>query len=261
MYDNYVFDLYGTLMEVYTDENADRLWMTMCDCYSAFGAVYDWKGLKERFRQIETEETERMQRSIVGSDQRRMLVEPDLTRVFQELFREKGVACNWQMARQTATFFRILSRRSIRIYDGVKETLQELRRKGKGVYLLSNAQSDFTRPELEMLGLADCFDGILISSEEGCKKPCQAFFRRLLERYDLNPASCLMVGNDMESDIAGAANAGMDSLYIHTATSSHHEGRYKPTYCVMDGDWKKVADILLGRGGYAESQERNGCGK
>lgn len=246
MYDNYVFDLYGTLVEVYTDEEDDGLWMTMCNCYSAFGAVYDWRELKERFRQIETEETERMQRGAAGSGQREMLAEPDLTRVFQELFQEKGAACNWQMARQTATFFRILSRRSIRLYNGVKETLQELQRRGKGVYLLSNAQSDFTRPELELLGLGDCFDGILISSEEGCKKPCRAFYNRLLERYGLKPGRCLMVGNDEYSDISGAAGVGMDSLYFHTATSAPFQNRWKPAYSVMDGDWGKVAHILLG---------------
>ena len=53
----------------------------------------------------------------------------------------------------------------------------------------------------------------------------------------------------MESDIAGAANVGMDSLYLHTATSSQGGGRYRPTYQVTDGDWGKAADILLGEDG------------
>lgn len=142
-------------------------------------------------------------------------------------------------------FFRTLSRQLLVVYDGVKDTLKELHHRGKHLYLLSNAQSDFTRPELEIMGLTEFFDGILISSEEGCKKPCPAFFRRLIERYDLDPARCLMTGNEENSDIAGACYVGMDSLYLHTATSSKPQGKYKSTYCVMDGDWKKVAEILL----------------
>ncbi len=248
MYDNYVFDFYGTLADISTDENNRGLWIAMSRYYGSFGCRYGWKELREKFRRTEAEETRRMQRDTAASLREAVLVEPDLTGVFQSLFQEQGVSCNRQMARQTAGFFRILSRRSIRLYDGVTETLRELRLRGKKLYVLSNAQSDFTRPELELLGLADCFDGILISSEEGCKKPCAAFFDRLLSRYGLDPARSLMIGNDEYADISGAVCAGMDSLYIHTAISSPPQGKYEPTYCVMDGNWEKVARILLETG-------------
>lgn len=245
MYDNFIFDLYGTLADIRTNEEKPYLWQKMSELYTSLGASYSPAQLRREFRQLEQEATERVQREAASFGLRDILAEPDLTGVFQRLFQKKGVACERQTARMAAIFFRTLSRQMIQVYDGVKETLQELHDRGKRLYLLSNAQSDFTRPELELLGFADCFDGIQISSEEGCRKPCPAFFRRLLERYNLEPAACLMVGNDMESDIAGAADIGMDSLYLHTATSPRPEGRYKPTYCVMDGDWGKVADILL----------------
>lgn len=247
MYDNYIFDLYGTLADIRTNEDKPYLWQKMSEFYTSLGAPYTSRQLQREFRRLTSESAERVQREAVSFGQRNVLAEPDLTGVFQRLFQEKGVPCDRQTARLTAVFFRTLSRQLLRVYDEVKETLQELHGRGKRLYLLSNAQSDFTRPELELLGLTGYFDGILISSEEGCKKPCLAFFHRLLERYDLDPARCLMVGNDEEADIGGAADAGMDSLYLHTATSSQPKGRYKPTYCVMDGDWKKVADILLGR--------------
>lgn len=245
MYDNYVFDLYGTLADIRTNEEKAYLWQKMSECYSSLGASYTAGQLRREFRRLEQEEVRRLQGEY--ADRTDLLAEPDLTKVFRALFQEKNVLCDRQMARMTAVFFRTLSRKFLRVYDGVEETLQELRRRGKRLYLLSNAQSDFTRPELEMLGLAEYFDGILISSEEGCKKPCPAFFHRLLERYGLDPARCLMVGNDEYADIGGTVKAGMDSLYLHTATSPKPQGKYKPTYCVMDGDWEKVADILLER--------------
>lgn len=247
MYDSYIFDLYGTLADIRTNEEKPYLWQKMSEFYTSLGALYSPGQLRREFRRLEQLATERVQREAASFGLRGILAEPDLTGVFQRLFQEKGISCERQTARMTAVFFRTLSRQRLRVYDGVKETLQELHDRGRGLYLLSNAQSDFTRPELELLGLAGCFDGILISSEEGCKKPSPVFFHRLIERYNLEPARCLMVGNDMGSDIAGAADVGMDSLYLHTATSPQPEGRYKPTYCVMDGDWRKVADILLER--------------
>lgn len=246
MYDNYIFDLYGTLADIRTNEEKPYLWQKMSEFYTSLGASYTSRQLRQAFRRLEAECICRMQREAEDAGQQDVLVEPDLTMVFQKLFQEKGVNCDRPKAQMTANFFRTLSRQLLRVYDGVKETLGELRGRGKRLYLLSNAQSDFTRPEMEIMGLTDFFDGILISSEEGCKKPCAAFFRRLLERYDLAPARSLMTGNEENSDIAGACQMGMDSLYIHTATSSQPQGKYKPSYCVMDGDWGKAAEILLG---------------
>ena len=111
--------------------------------------------------------------------------------------------------------------------------------------LLSNAQTDFTRPEIEMMGLTEYFDDIFISSEAGYKKPSKEFYKRLLDTFSLDSKTCLMVGNDETADIAGAVIMGMDSLYLHTECSPELEEESKATYVVMDGDWKKVSKILL----------------
>ena len=116
----------------------------------------------------------------------------------------------------TAITFRALSRRFLRAYDGVEELLEELRRRDRKLYLLSNAQTDFTRPEIEMLGLTRFFDGIVLSSEQGCKKPSPAFFRKLLEQYGLEPSESIMIGNDGTADIsAERGNGYFISPYRH----------------------------------------------
>ena len=68
---------------------------------------------------------------------------------------------------------------------------------------------------------------------------------KLLETYELDPETSLMVGNDESADIAGAKIMGMDSLYMHTEISPSGDTESTATYVVMDGDWKKVASILL----------------
>lgn len=115
------------------------------------------------------------------------------------------------------------------------------------VYLLSNAQRIFTEYELRSLGLWELFDGILISSDEGCCKPDPAFFRILFDRYGLNPADCLMIGNERTSDLAGAVAAGIDCCYLHTATSSGSAGDTpeEARFTVMDGDSYSLQKLLL----------------
>ena len=115
--------------------------------------------------------------------------------------------------------------------QGAKKTLEGLRKRGARLYLLSNAQSCFTVPELRSLDLLDgVFDGIFLSSDFGVKKPAAAFFNAALERADLSASEILMVGNDPAADICGAASVGMESRYIHT-WQSPPRGLFLPESC------------------------------
>ena len=236
MYQNYIFDFYGTLADIRTDEEQPFLWQKMSEIYSAMGAVYTAEELKRDFRLLEKKETVALKREYA---------EPDLRKVFAALYSRKGVLCDTALVVWSAMAFRSLSRKYIRTYAGVKELLRELKAKGRNLYLLSNAQTDFTRPELDILGLTPYFDGILISSEQGCRKPSLEFFNCLLKTFSLKPSECIMIGNDEAADIAGASLAGMDSLYFHTDISPREYGRVPAVYRVLDGDFAKVRSFLL----------------
>lgn len=252
MYRNYIFDFYGTLADIRTDEEAPELWEKMSEIYTALGAAYGPQELQHAFRRLEREEKKLQltgyRHGVNNSEKERLGVEdaePDLTKVFALLYQEKNALCDASQARMTAITFRALSRKFLRVYEGVEELLGELRRCGKGVYLLSNAQTDFTRPEIEMLGLSQYFDGIILSSEQGCKKPSPTFFHKLLEQYGLEPSESIMIGNDEAADIAGAQSVGMDTLYIHTDISPEEYGKVQATYRVMDSDFRKIAGLIL----------------
>ena len=235
MYKNYIFDFYGTLADIRTNESKPYLWKKISEVYSAYGAIYTGVELKKAYAKLVAEKIKELPEN----------GEPDLTTVFAELFEQKGVTCDRVQARHIAITFRSLSRKFVCAYECVEETLQELKKSGKRIYLLSNAQTDFTRPEIDMIGLTRYFDGIFISSEVGYKKPSREFYDTLLSTYGLNPKECLMVGNDESADIQGAHLAGMDSLYMHTEISPKEDIESTATYVVMDGDWKKVQKILL----------------
>ena len=182
-----LFDLYGTLVDIHTDENQPSLWRRMAGFTARAGAGYEAKELHEAWLRLAASEEARLSardRGLPGA-----CPEIDLARVFAAL------------------------------YAGARELLDGLRRQGRRVFLLSNAQSLFTRPELELLGLADAFDGVYLSSEAGYKKPDPRFFRLLLERERLAAADCLMIGNDPLCDGAGARAVGMETWIIRSALS------------------------------------------
>ena len=213
-YKAYLFDLYGTLVDIHTDESKPAFWKQVAAYYTAKGASYDWQTLRAAYRALCASETSQLQAMTPDAK-----IEIDLLPVFRALYEEKGLSPDPALLADTARFFRRRSTTHLRAYAGAGELLEALRAAGRTVILLSNAQSCFTRPELDALGLTSRFDHIYISSEVGFQKPDPRFFTAPLRDLSLDPAACLMIGNDPLCDVAGAAAAGMDAAYIRSALS------------------------------------------
>lgn len=216
MYKNYFFDLYGTLVDIRTDERKPSLWRGAAEFYSLCGASYTAAEIRSRYLGLCAEETEML--AGAHPELGREGVEIELRNVFRRLFEENGISVSEMQVDDTALMFRLLSfSRKPRLMRSVKKTLTGLRQRGARLYLLSNAQSCFTIPELRQLGLLDgVFDGIFLSSDFGSRKPAPDFFHAALTRAGLPASEVLMVGNDPVTDIRGADRVGIESRYIHS---------------------------------------------
>ena len=216
MYKNYFFDLYGTLVDIRTDEQKPSLWYYLAEFYSLCGAPYTPEEIRERYFILCAEETADLAAACPMLDTEE--VEIELRNVFRRLFEEKSITVSATQVSDTAMLFRALSFCSPpRLMEGAEKTLKELRQRGARLYLLSNAQSCFTIPELRHLNLLKgVFDGIFLSSDFGVKKPARAFFHAALEKAGVSGSEVLMIGNDPFADIRGADSIGMKSRYIHS---------------------------------------------
>ncbi|MCH5261653.1 MAG: HAD family hydrolase [Lachnospiraceae bacterium] len=246
-YRNYIFDLYGTLVDIRTDETAHSLWEHISLFYGYYGARYEAGELHQTYLKLVHDKEKALKQEESVQYAHEAYPEIPLEEVFRELYEIKGVAPDSSLVLHAGQMFRALSTKYIRLYAHAKELLGALKESGRGVYLLSNAQRIFTEYELHYLGIYDLFDGILISSEEGCKKPDKRFFEILLNRYDLAAAECLMIGNDMATDIEGAVQAGMDSFYIRSAISPREQSstHVRADYMMEKMNLRVLKDRLL----------------
>lgn len=226
-YENYIFDLYGTLVDIHTDEWKASFWKKMAVYFCKEGASYSYRELKEAyFSKVKELEEQRAEKG--------HHIEIDIKEVFCYLYKDKGIDADERRIAKTASCFRKASLSRLRLYAGAKELLTFLKKEGKGVYLLSNAQELFTLSEIKELGIEDLFDDIAISSVIGYKKPDPAFFKALLKKHRLDQKKCLMIGNDPICDIEAALAVGMDAYYIHSNLSPKGLSTKKATY-VMEG--------------------------
>lgn len=239
-YQNYIFDLYGTLVDVHTSEEKVSLWKNMACIFSMMGAAYESSELKRAYKKSVKEVLNEMLPHIRKKFSDETITEEEveilLEKVFHRLLEAKGLNINEEKMRQIGMTFRSLSINSIQLFDGVPELLSRLRKAGKKVYLLSNAQRIFTEPEMKMLGIYDRFDDILYSSDAGIKKPSIHFYESLFQKHGLEKEESVMVGNEYCADIQGAERFGIDSMYIFTSQSGE-EPAHLPDSC------RKLKDI------------------
>ena len=233
-YQNYIFDLYGTLVDIHTGENKASVWKKAAVYFSAQGAAYTGKELKERYHALIRAEEKRLQGKLQKKypDITVKEVEINLDRVFAALFKEKGMKANKQLIKDSMIAFRAITMEKLKLFPGTIELLQGLRDAGKRVYLLSNAQTSFTYPEMQALGLTGYFDDIFFSSDLEVKKPSDKFYGALFVKYGLKKEESVMVGNDRFADVQGALDFGMDAIYLDTEQSTPFEGEL-PKGCVQ----------------------------
>ena len=247
-YQNYLFDLYGTLLDISTDEHKDKLWKQMSEFYNVYGCDWDRQHLAKAFWKTDSEE-----RQILSKKNGTKRPEIKLERVFARLLfecpkshptdisisgekindlRERYTAekeaiiemvagSDWAVA--AANLFRIASRKFFKPYPNTVKTLKKLKKRGKKVYLLSNAAKVFTMPEIEQSGILPFFDGVYISSDWELMKPEKGFMELLIEKEGLNPEETVMVGNEVQSDVAIALRCGVDSICLNTSNLSEKD--------------------------------------
>ena len=235
-YDNYVFDLYGTLVDIHTDENEDGFWEKMALIYGYYDAHYTPQELKEAYGVLVKGKEAQLKMTLEGDPHYAHEASPEIeiTEVFEGLFAQKGIEPDHTLCVHIGQFFRVMSTEYVRTYPGTADMLKALKQAGKKVYLLSNAQRIFTEYEMHVLDIAQYFDGILISSDYKTKKPDKRFFDILVETYGLDVDRSLFIGNDSKTDIAGAKTIGMDTFYVFSNISPENDMADDANYIVKN---------------------------
>ncbi len=225
---NYIFDLYGTLIDIKTDETDPRLWKALSDVYRRYGAVYTPTAFRTAFLKIEAS-----MRKETAARLHTTAPEIRLEHVFRKLYLDGMKSASGEEHTNNmeswlfgiCNTFRAMSIRKIRLFPGAQLLLKSLKKQGEHVYLLSNAQAIFTIPEIEYLGLSSCFDAIFLSSDHDLCKPDPRFLEKLIRQQGLKREETVMVGNEPRADMGMAALCGIRGILFNSAGLEEKEIR------------------------------------
>ena len=105
------------------------------------------------------------------------------------------------------------NRRSLVPRAGAVETLQELRRRGRRLGMISVCSEEVSRlwPETAFHGL---FDAEVFSCDVGLSKPDPRIYRACLDELGIEPQEAVFVGDGANDELAGAERAGLRAVLI-----------------------------------------------
>jgi 2-haloacid dehalogenase len=96
------------------------------------------------------------------------------------------------------------------------EVLSDLKAAGVPCYALTNMEVETYPLRLERFPFLRWFDGTVVSAYEGIAKPDAEIFNRLLSRFELTPASTLLI-DDSPRNVNAALGVGMQAVEFRSA--------------------------------------------
>ncbi len=95
--------------------------------------------------------------------------------------------------------------------------IKEIQESGRRALYLSNYSMKVARENADALDFLPYLDGGILSCDYHVIKPDPAFYKILIEKYDLEPSKCVFL-DDLEENLAAARELG-----IHTIQVRDHE--------------------------------------
>jgi putative hydrolase of the HAD superfamily len=225
-----LFDIYGTLIDIQTDESSMDTYNILSK-WLEYNRVYispdqiKWFYHEEFARRLGPPEQRRVEsdafKEIIDEFTARargieLFLDSDVNDVFRTILTR---CCNVtgpgldHLPEDCSHLFRAATRKRMFIYPTVKPGLDEIV-KSYRLGIVSNAQEAFTLPELDLYGLRAYFETIVLSSEVGVKKPNSRIFQKALDNLKIEPQQAAFIGNDLFADIMGAGKLGMKTIYL-----------------------------------------------
>jgi putative hydrolase of the HAD superfamily len=106
------------------------------------------------------------------------------------------------------------------LIDGCKEILDYLRPKYPLV-IVTNGFDEIQSTKLSSSGIAHYFKDVVTSARAGHKKPAKEIFEFALAENQVSPREAIMIGDNLLTDIAGARNASVDTVFFNPTRVKH----------------------------------------
>lgn len=125
------------------------------------------------------------------------------------------------------------------LIPGAKEIVPKLAQR-YSLFIITNGFDEIQHTKMKFSGLEEYFEEIITSESAKAQKPDPKIFTHSIRLAKADPNSCMMIGDNFNSDILGAKNSGIDQVYFNP---DGRDNGYVPTYEISN--LLELSDILL----------------
>jgi len=171
----------------------------------------------------------------------RALAEPEADH-FADVFAQFGVPGDEpvSIAREWISANRL---HGLEYFHDAIETLRAVREShtGRRIGIITNGPAWIQRPKVELLGVAEHVDFVIISGEFGAHKPDPSIFREGLRLGLAEAEQAVFIGDNPLADVAGAHASGLTSIWIEQTDIVWPETVPQPHHIAADlGDVRRL---------------------
>ncbi len=226
-----LFDLYGTLIDINTDEHDPFVYSTLSSYLSYHSVKISPEELKQSYFQG-------IKKYMALSEE--TYPEVDIFKVFSYILNTYGSRrYTRRIILDTILLFRSLTIRHFEVFPNLYDFLNKLVKKYKTA-IVSDAQWTFTENEIAKLDLERFFNCRILSSRYGFKKPDSRLFNIALEKLKVLPEESVYIGDNSVKDLIGAKRSGMKCILFRSECKSYNE--FEPDACF--DDYSQLPEIL-----------------
>jgi YjjG family noncanonical pyrimidine nucleotidase len=200
---NFIFDLDQTLLDFHASE-----------C-KALGIVLESNGLS--FSDEIYQAFKAYNKSLWLDLEKGTITRPELfTKRFRYIFEQcEGDATNLDPLKINDDFIQTMSVNGV-LMDGALEFVRRVKESipDSRIYIASNGATINAKGRIASTGLDKYIEYLFISEDMGVTKPDAEFFDICLNRIAEPGTSCIMIGDSLTSDMMGAKNASIDSVWF-----------------------------------------------
>ncbi len=156
------------------------------------------------------------------------LINKDVFRVkrFELVLNDFGIN-NPQLAGLLNQEFLKLGPTKTLLVNGAIDILTYLKNQKYHLYVLTNGFTNIQNLKMKSSSILRFFDKVFTVDNTGSSKPNRKMFERAVKSVNAKKTECLMIGDELNTDILGAQNFGIDQVYFNPDNINHD---LKPTY-------------------------------
>lgn len=144
-----------------------------------------------------------------------------------------------QLSKEMSAYFLELLPTKKKVFDYTFEILDYLTEKNYAIHLITNGFEKTQWSKLNNAQLSKYFTHVITSETSNSVKPKKEIFEFALNKSGGKIEECIMLGDNLNADIVGAQNAGMDTVFVNHINADCCQ---KPTYIIRH--LKELENIL-----------------